>query len=175
MLPEAFIPVVANSKFEFVPFESKLRAEENPVIARIDINQLTQVQLREPPARVSDFYRKNGSQQQAQLNGQMDEQDKRELVFFLLQKVFCIGQPGYALTPIHKEYVTLVDLICRTGPHDRKLFLDELAQLFSGRQFVVPTVFANLIKVLTAVLDSYVSAEGAEPVVGDFADFARVR
>lgn len=43
VLPNAFIPIVLNPKFEFVPFESKLYEDENPMVARIDINQLTQV------------------------------------------------------------------------------------------------------------------------------------
>ena len=62
-----------NPKFEFVPFESRLSEEQNPFIARIDINQLTQVQLREPPARISDFYRANISPLQKQKNGVMSE------------------------------------------------------------------------------------------------------
>lgn len=57
VLPNAHIPIVMNSKFEFVPYESRLNEDPNPLIARIDINKLTQVQLREPPARISDYYR----------------------------------------------------------------------------------------------------------------------
>lgn len=56
VLPNAHIPIVLNSKFEFVPFESRLKEESNPVLARININQLSQVQLKEPPAHVSDYY-----------------------------------------------------------------------------------------------------------------------
>ena len=92
MLPNAFIPIVLNPKFEFVPFESKLYEDQNPMVARIDINQLTQVQLREPPARVSDFCRPNANSMQKQRNGELNEEDKKELIFFLLQKIFCIGQ-----------------------------------------------------------------------------------
>lgn len=43
MLPNGFIPIVLNPKFEFVAFESKLYEDQNPMVARIDINQLTQV------------------------------------------------------------------------------------------------------------------------------------
>ena len=32
-----------NPKFEFVPFESRLEESEDPSLARIDINKLTQV------------------------------------------------------------------------------------------------------------------------------------
>ena len=42
-MPNAFVPVVSNINFEFVPFESRLHEEKNPIINRIDINQLTQV------------------------------------------------------------------------------------------------------------------------------------
>lgn len=38
VLPNSHIPVVLNSKFEFVPFESRLKDDQNPVVARIDIN-----------------------------------------------------------------------------------------------------------------------------------------
>ena len=41
VLPNGFIPIVMNPKFEFVPFESRLEEDENPMVARIDINQLT--------------------------------------------------------------------------------------------------------------------------------------
>lgn len=43
VLPNAYIPIVMNSKFEFVPYESRLKEEANPMVARIDINKLTQV------------------------------------------------------------------------------------------------------------------------------------
>ena len=92
VLPNAHIPVVLNPKFEFVPYESRLHEEANPMVSRIDINHLTQVQLREPPVRVSDFYRYNKTALQVQLNGKMGDQDKIELIFFILQKAFCIGQ-----------------------------------------------------------------------------------
>ena len=38
VLPNGFIPIVMNPKFEFVPFESRLEEDENPMVARIDIN-----------------------------------------------------------------------------------------------------------------------------------------
>ena len=38
VVENSFIPIVMNPKFEFVPFESRLSEEQNPYIARIDIN-----------------------------------------------------------------------------------------------------------------------------------------
>ena len=38
VLPNAHIPIVLNPKFEFVPYESRLHEESNPMISRIDIN-----------------------------------------------------------------------------------------------------------------------------------------
>lgn len=31
----------------------------------------------------------------------MDERDKTELMFCLIQKIFCIGQQAYAMSQIH--------------------------------------------------------------------------
>ena len=85
----------------------------------------------------------------------MQEQDKKELIFFILQKVFCLGQQAYAMNPIHKELLVMVKLIASNSTLDRHLFVSELGSLFSGRQNVSQTVFSNLIEVANHVYDSY--------------------
>lgn len=85
----------------------------------------------------------------------MNEQDKKELIFFLLQKIFCIGQPMYAMHAMHSEYIVLVKYITAASPIDRNLFVYELKSLFQGRQSVNQTVFKNLIQTVNAIYDSY--------------------
>ena len=88
------------------------------------------MQLREPPARVSDFYRVNASPIQKQKNGEMSELDKQELMLFIIHKIFCIGQHQYAMTEIHKEYVVLIQLICKASYFDRNMFVSEFKGIF---------------------------------------------
>ena len=43
VLPNAHIPIVLNPKFEFVPFESRISEDPNPMLSFIDIDHLTSV------------------------------------------------------------------------------------------------------------------------------------
>jgi len=93
------------------------------------------------------------------MNGNMSDDDKRELILFLIQKIFCVGQQQYVMSPINKEYIVLVNLLATASPVDRNLFVNELKSIFNGRQNVTQVVFQNLIKVVTAIYDSYVPEE----------------
>jgi hypothetical protein len=65
----------------------------------------------------------------------MNEDDKFELVFFLTQKLFCIGQNQYGATQIHTEYLTTVELLCKSSIKDREVMIAMIGNLFKGRHF----------------------------------------
>ena len=67
------------------------------------------------------------------MHGQLDSQDKQELILCLLHKIFCIGQHAYSMTPLHQDYVTLIGHICRESKQDRHLLVIQLQSLFTGR------------------------------------------
>ena len=41
VMPNSFIPLVNNVNFEFVPFDSKLQDDDNPIVRMIDLNHLS--------------------------------------------------------------------------------------------------------------------------------------
>ena len=68
----------------------------------------------------------------------MLEADKKDLIFFLINKIFCLGQQSSYMNGLHKEYVVLVQLLSRASLPDRTMFVSELGRIFStpGRQNV---------------------------------------
>ena len=97
MLPNSHIPIVLNPKFEFVPFESNAHKQtgdpyaqhdNGPNTQAIDMHKLTPVQTREPPNEVSDYLRLDESKNGINL---MQEGDKKELINFLMTKIFCVS------------------------------------------------------------------------------------
>ena len=89
------------------------------------------------------------------MNGTFEATDKQELIQFLLQKIFCIGQNQFYMQALHPEYQRLIELINQKSLEDRTLFVNSLEALFSGKQLVVPIVFSNLSKMLHLLYDSY--------------------
>ena len=97
ILPNAYVPIVLNPKFEFVPFESNSRKsiveghtqlENGHNMQTIDVHNLTHAQTREPPKRVSEFLRDDGSKNGINL---LLDVDKKELINFLMTKIFCVS------------------------------------------------------------------------------------
>ena len=74
----------------------------------IDVHNLTHAQTREPPARVSYYLRKDDSK-----NGinAMNESDKKEIVSFLMAKIFCVSVNIHNKSFLHREYLTMVEMI----------------------------------------------------------------
>ena len=66
------------------------------------------------------------------------------------------------MTSLHDEYLTLIRLI-NLQIEDRALFVKELQSLFTGRQYVNPVVFKNLIKAIGAFYDSFIPEPTVDP------------
>ena len=54
----------------------------------IDVHNLTHAQTREPPKKVSEFLRDDGSPNGINL---LIDGDKKELINFLMTKIFCVA------------------------------------------------------------------------------------
>ena len=74
----------------------------------IDIHNLTAVQTREPPARVSYYLRVDGSKNGINM---MTEGDKKEIINFLMTKIFCVSQAMHHKAQLHREYITMIEML----------------------------------------------------------------
>ena len=66
----------------------------------IDIQNLTHAQTREPPAKVSYFLRKD-----LKGNSTLSEGDKKEIINYMLAKVFCVSQKVDSKHHLAREYL----------------------------------------------------------------------
>ena len=138
----------------------------------IDIHNLTHLQTREPPARVSYFLRVDGSKNGINM---MSEGDKKEIINFMMTKIFCVSQSMNHKGPMHREYLTMVEMLVESVA-DRNLFISTLGNLFKGKSYFAPSPFDNLEKSIIRIYDSYCpkSEENKEDEV-DFTGFERTR
>ena len=84
----------------------------------------------------------------------MIEREKKDLINFLMVKIFCHGQNTRYMTPIHNEYLTMVELLVGSVS-DRNLLISTLERIYSGRNFFSPPPFDNLERVVRKIYDSY--------------------
>ena len=100
----------------------------------IDVHNLTHAQTREPPRKVSEFLRDDGSKNGINL---LIEGDKKELINFLMTKIFCVSQNAYNMSPLNPEYLVMIELLA-CSVSDRNLLIRSIDSLFKGRNFFAP-------------------------------------
>ena len=124
---------------------------------------------------MSDYLRADDSKNGINL---MNLADKKELINFVMTKVFCVSQNIYNMSALHKEYLIMVEVLARQVS-DRNLVIGAIDNLFKGRHFFAPQPFENLEKVVSKIYDSYLPKETAESGASedafDFTDFARIK
>ena len=67
----------------------------------------------------------------------MSEGDKREIINFVMTKIFCVSQAINHKGPMHREYLTMVEMLTESVA-DRNMFISTLSNLFKGKNYFAP-------------------------------------
>ena len=129
------------------------------------------MQLREPPKIVSDFL-KDDVKDKSKRWSVFTENDKKELVLFLLQKVFCCQTPTYGVGKLNEEYVSMIASIV-SRPEDRMILVSSLLSLFNEKYLCLNIIFINIKFTISKIYDSYILTE--QPKAEEFKDLASIR
>merc|ERR1711933_441846 len=98
----------------------------------IDIHNMTHAQTREPPARVSYYLRKD-----LKGNNTLSEGDKKEIINFMMAKIFCVSQKIDNKHHLAREYLVMAEMLCEEVA-DRNLLIVTIETLFKGKHYFGP-------------------------------------
>ena len=93
----------------------------------------------------------------------MIDEDRRELVNFLITKIFCVSQNVYSMTALNNDYLLVIELLSREES-DRNMLINAFESLFRGKSSFAPQAFENVEKVVRKVYDSYLPKSNEQPL-----------
>ena len=107
----------------------------------------------------------------------MSEGDKKEIINYMLAKVFCVSQKVDSKHHLAREYLQMVEMLCEDVA-DRNLLIISIESIFKSKQNLAMQPFDNLVRVTRAIFDSYLPKSEAtwySSATFDFTDFERLR
>ena len=105
----------------------------------------------------------------------MIDEDRKELINFLITKIFCVSQNVYSMTALNNDYLIVIELLSREES-DRNMLINAFESLFRGKSSFAPQAFENVEKVVRKVYDSYMPKSNEQPLDSlNFSGFQKLR
>lgn len=129
--------------------------------------------MREPPKNVAEFLHDEATLKSKRWS-LSSENDKKELIFFLLQKVFCCSSTSFSLMKLNEQYVSMLTQVISRSAQDRSIFITSLESLFSEQIQFPLIIFVNIKFAVSKIYDSYFTL-AANGIPDNYQDLNRVR